>query len=70
MKEYFEQAKGPFKYKSMAENGPLYLFDYFHQYTENIKSLFQEEINKQKIILTQSRESEDRLRKVITDYEK
>ena len=70
MREYFSQAKGPFKFRAMAENGPILIFDFFFLYIEKLKNLYQEEINKLKIVLTQSRESEDRLRKIIADYEK
>jgi hypothetical protein len=34
MKSYFEAAKGPFKYKAMAENGPLLIFDFFEKFIE------------------------------------
>jgi hypothetical protein len=50
MKVYLDDAKGPFKYKSIAEHVPAFLMERFDNWFETLICYYTEEMNKNKAI--------------------
>jgi hypothetical protein len=69
MRDYLHRARGPYKYSVLPERLTQFLFDYFDKLTERLQRVLQDDHNRTKVFLQQSRESEERLRRNIKEYD-
>jgi hypothetical protein len=54
---YVSDALGPFKYRTIAENVPSFLFEIFDEWFEDLNKYYMSELNKSKATLMQTQEN-------------